>query len=71
MFDVDVRTSMGYFAEKIAKGALMAGEKNGLSYAAAGVDIDAGNALVERETRSQSDKPAGCCGRAWWIWRLV
>ena len=26
----------------------MAGEKNGLSYAAAGVDIDAGNALVER-----------------------
>ena len=48
MFDVDVRTSMGYFAKKIAKGALMAGEKNGLSYAAAGVDIDAGNALVER-----------------------
>ena len=48
MFDVDVRTSMGYFAEKTAKGALMAGEKNGLSYAAAGVDIDAGNALVER-----------------------
>ncbi len=35
-------------ASAIVSGAAMTGKKNGITYADAGVDIDAGNALVER-----------------------
>ena len=37
----------------------MAGEKKGLSYAAAGVDIDAGNALVEHEPAAKATNRPG------------
>jgi phosphoribosylformylglycinamidine cyclo-ligase len=46
-FDVEVCTKIRYLAAK-GKVAFMLENKNGLSYASAGVDIDAGNALVER-----------------------
>ena len=46
-FDVEVCSTIRYLAAK-GKVAFMSEDKNGLSYASAGVDIDAGNALVEQ-----------------------
>lgn len=46
-FAVEVCSTIRYLAAK-GKVAFMSEDKNGLSYARAGVDIDAGNALVER-----------------------
>lgn len=45
---IEVRGMLGYRPGQAKKGTQMSDGKNGITYADAGVDIDAGNALVDR-----------------------
>jgi phosphoribosylformylglycinamidine cyclo-ligase len=47
----------------------MTDAKNGLTYADAGVDIDAGNALIDRI--KPAAKRTNRYGRTWWFWWVV
>ena len=46
--------------------------KNGLTYADAGVDIDEGNALVERiKPEAARTHRSGVTGGSWRFWRII